>query len=115
MALEFWRWLSLVGISNRPEVSEEEYLSIRQRIRSSQAICYFEVIENQKINSYSSVAPWGVNLVSVSESYDKIRSLSIPKFFSQRELYNGEPVAVLGGSIALKSYSQRSSMQLAKK
>ena len=86
---------------NRPEVSEEEYRKIKHRIKASQAICFLEVIENQQINSsYSSVDK--ANLVSVSENYDKIRSLNIlqGRFFSQRELNNGEAVAILGGSMA---------------
>ena len=97
----WWEYL------NRPEVSEEEYRNIKHRIKALQAICFLEVIENQKINSpYSSVD--GANLVSVSESYDKIRSLSVPKgrFFSQRELNNGEAVAVLGGSIAKELFPE---------
>ena len=90
---------------NRPEVSEEEYLTIRHRIRSSQAICYLEVIENQQaISSWSTMD--GVNLVSVSEGYDNIRSLQLTsgRFFSQREFHNGESVAILGGSIALELF-----------
>ena len=90
---------------NRPEVSEDESLAIRQRIRSSQAICYLEVIENQQaISSWTTMD--AVNLVSVSEGYDNIRSLQLTsgRFFSQREFNNGEPVAILGGSIALELF-----------
>ena len=90
---------------NRPEVTEDEYLSIRHRIRSSQAICYLEVIENQQAVS-SWTAMDAVNLVSVSEGYDNIRSLQLTngRFLSQREFHNGEPVAILGGSIALELF-----------
>lgn len=90
---------------NRPEVSEDEYLAIRSRVRSSKAICYLEVIENQKaISSWSTMD--GVNLVSVSEGYENIRSLQVTsgRFLSQREFHNGEPVAILGGSIALELF-----------
>ena len=90
---------------NRPEVSEDEYLTIRHRIRSSQAICYLEVIENQQaISSWSTMD--AINLVSVSEGYDNIRSLKLNsgRFLSQREFHNGEPVAILGGSIALELF-----------
>ena len=90
---------------NRPEVNEDEYLAIRSRVRSSKAICYLEVIENQKaISSWSTMD--GVNLVSVSEGYENIRSLQVTsgRFLSQREFHNGEPVAILGGSIALELF-----------
>lgn len=90
---------------NRPEVSEDEYLTIRHRVRSSQAICYLEVIENQQaVSSWSTMD--AINLVSVSEGYDNIRSLKLNsgRFLSQREFHNGEPVAILGGSIALELF-----------
>jgi putative ABC transport system permease protein len=86
---------------NRPQPSYRDYLALKDRMESAEAVC-FEISAGDRTIKYKSNSVEGARLEGATQEFDKTWDLEFAggRYFTESEGRTGSPVCLMGAEIA---------------
>ncbi|MBE0666499.1 MAG: ABC transporter permease, partial [Bacteroidales bacterium] len=88
-----------------PATSPEDYEAVLKKSSTARAVCYS--VFTPRTVKFRSNSVSDVRITAVTHDFEQVRSFEIEKgrYFSQNESVSGKPVAIIGGEVARRLFS----------